>query len=71
MPSILIHFDEATWRALDRVVAETKGGKSEFIRQAVEEAIRKREFEKIREAYFRQPDTSAVDDWSTAEEFIK
>jgi hypothetical protein len=47
-----------------------KRQRAEFIRQAVKEAIRRREYEHIREAYLRQPDTcSDVDDWSNAEEW--
>jgi predicted transcriptional regulator len=71
MPSILIQFDEATLRALDRVAPVAKRERAEFIRQAVKAAIRKQEFAKIREGYLQQPDTAEADDWSTAEEFAE
>jgi hypothetical protein len=44
--------------------------RAEFIRQAVRNAIRKREYEAIREAYLRQPDSADdADDWSNADEW--
>ena len=46
----------------------TKRQRAEFIRQAVRDAIRKRAYEAIREAYLRQPDSADdADDWSNAE----
>ena len=70
MPSILIQLDEATLRSIDRIAPAAKRQRAEFIRQAVKEAIRKREYEQIREAYVRQPDSAAdADDWSSAEEW--
>jgi len=43
---------------------------SEFIRQAVKEAIRRREYEEIREAYVQQPDSpDDADDWANADEW--
>jgi hypothetical protein len=37
--------------------------------EAVKDAIRKREYQQIREAYIRQPDSMAdANDWSSAEE---
>ena len=70
MPSILIQIDEPTLRSLDKIAPAAKRQRAEFIRQAVKEAIRKREYEQIREAYLRQPDSAAdADDWSSAEEW--
>jgi metal-responsive CopG/Arc/MetJ family transcriptional regulator len=70
MPSILIQLDEATLRSLDNIAPAAKRQRAEFIRQAVKEAIRRREYEQIREAYVRQPDSAAdADDWSSAEEW--
>lgn len=70
MASILIQLDEATLRSLEKVAPAAKRQRAEFIRQAVKEAIRKREYEQIREAYLRQPDSGAeADNWSNAEEW--
>jgi len=70
MPSILIQVDEPLLRSLDKVAPAAKRQRAEFIRQAVREAIRKREYEQIREAYRIQPDSAdEADDWSNAEEW--
>lgn len=70
MPSILIQLDEPTLKSLNRIAPAAKRQRAEFIRQAVRDAIRKREYEQIREAYIRQPDSaSEADDWSSAEEW--
>ena len=70
MPSILIQIDEPTLRSLNKIAPAAKRQRAEFIRQAVKEAIRKREYEQIREAYLLQPDAAAdADDWSSAEEW--
>jgi metal-responsive CopG/Arc/MetJ family transcriptional regulator len=70
MPSILIQIDEPLLKALNKVAPSAKRQRAEFIRQAVKEAIRKREYEAIREAYRRQPDSPAdADDWANAEEW--
>jgi len=70
MPSILIQLDESTLSALNKIAPAAKRQRAEFIRSAVKDAIRKREYEQIREAYLRQPDSAAeADDWSSAEEW--
>lgn len=70
MPTILIHLDDATFRALNNVAPAAKRLRTEFIRKAVKEAIRKQEFERMRDAYRRQPDSASdADDWSNAEEY--
>ena len=70
MASILIQIDESLLKSLNKVAPVAKRQRAEFIRQAVKEAIRKREYEAIREAYLRQPDSPAdADDWSNAEEW--
>ena len=70
MASILIQLDEATLKSLNRIAPAAKRQRAEFIRQAVKEAVRKREYEEIREAYLRQPDAPTdADDWSNAEEW--
>jgi predicted transcriptional regulator len=68
--SILIHLDDATYKALNHVAPAAKRRRTEFIRQAVKEAIRRQEYARIREAYRKQPDSVAeADDWSSREEF--
>jgi hypothetical protein len=70
MPSILIQLDESTLSALNKIAPAAKRQRAEFIRSAVKDAIRKREYEQIWEAYLRQPDSAAeADDWSSAEEW--
>ena len=70
MPSILIQLDEPLLRSLNKVAPAAKRQRAEFIRQAVKDAIRKREYEAIREAYLRQPDSAEdADDWSNADEW--
>ncbi len=68
MPSILIELDETLLRSLNKMAPAAKRQRAEFVRQAVREAIRKREYDAIREAYLRQPDSPGDgDDWSNAE----
>jgi len=70
MASILIQLDDATLKSLNRIAPAAKRRRAEFIRQAVKEAIRKKEYEQIREAYLRRPDSAAdADDWSNADEW--
>jgi len=70
MPSILIQLDDVTLKSLNKIAPAAKRQRAEFIRQAVKDAIRKREYEQIREAYLRQPDSAAdADDWSSAEDW--
>jgi metal-responsive CopG/Arc/MetJ family transcriptional regulator len=68
MPSILIQLDEPLLRSLNKVAPAAKRQRAEFIRQALRDAVRKREYEAIREAYLRQPDSAEdADDWSNAD----
>ncbi len=68
MASILIHLDPPTMAALDRVAAKRK--RAEFIREAIRKAIREAEYEVMRRAYEKQPDSAAdADDWSNAEAY--
>lgn len=70
MASILIQLDDALADALNKVAPTAKRKRAEFIRQAVRDAIRRREYELIRQAYERQPDTAEpADDWSNAEKW--
>jgi predicted transcriptional regulator len=64
VPSILVQFDDATMRRLNEVAPPAKRQRTEFIRRAVKDAIRRQEFARIRAAYLRQPDSAAeADDW--------
>ena len=68
MPSILIRLDAHLLEALDRIAPARKRQRTEFVRQAVKDAIRRREFDQIREAYRLQPDVASdTYDWSNAE----
>lgn len=58
MPHVLIHFDEATLKAIDRAAPAAKRQRADFIRQAVKDALFLRETERMREAYRLQPDTA-------------
>jgi metal-responsive CopG/Arc/MetJ family transcriptional regulator len=70
MPSILIEFDDQLLQSLNKVAPAARRQRAEFIRQAVREAIRKREYEAIQEAYLRQPDVAeTADDWANADEW--
>jgi predicted transcriptional regulator len=70
MPSILIQLDDVTYKALNRIAPAAKRKRTEFIRQAVNAAIRRHEFARMREAYQAQPDRAAeADDWSNWEDF--
>jgi hypothetical protein len=55
---------------LNQIAPAAKRQRTEFIRKAVRDAIRRYEFERMREVYQRMPDSeSEADDWSTCEEF--
>jgi predicted transcriptional regulator len=70
MPSILVHFDDATYKALNQMAPAANRKRTEFIRAAVKEAIRKRAYAEMREAYRKQPDSAAESDsWSNCEKF--
>ena len=70
MPSIRVHIDDATYKSLNQVAPMAKGERSAFIRAAVKEALRKREYADMREAYRQRPDSaSESDSWSDCEKF--
>lgn len=70
MPSILVQLDDATYKALNQVAPAAKRKRTEFIRAAVKEAIRKRVYADMREAYCKQPDSAAESgSWSNCEKF--
>jgi hypothetical protein len=58
MSQVLINFDEATLKAIDRIAPAAKRKRADFIRQAVKDAIFRKETEKMREAYLLQPDSA-------------
>jgi predicted transcriptional regulator len=70
MPSVLIHLDDATFKTLNLVAPPRKRQRTEFVRQAIREAIRQRKIRQMREAYLKQPDSAiAGDDWTNWEPF--
>ena len=70
MPQVLVHFDESTLQAIDRIAPAAQRKRADFIRKAVKDAIFQRETERMREAYLRQPDSAEdADTWESAEEW--
>jgi metal-responsive CopG/Arc/MetJ family transcriptional regulator len=70
MSQVLIHFDEATLKAIDRIAPAAKRKRADFIRQAVKDAIFQRETERMREAYRLQPDSiNGSESWELPEEW--
>lgn len=70
MKPLLIQLDEQTMLALNRVASPGKRKRSEFVRQAIRQAIRRAEFSAMRDAYRKQPDSALeAGDWAAPEEF--
>ncbi|MGA7237551.1 MAG: hypothetical protein WBY44_17835 [Bryobacteraceae bacterium] len=70
MSQVLIHFDEATLRAIDRIAPAARRKRADFIRQAVKDAIFREETERMREAYRLQPDSAeGAESWDLPEEW--
>jgi predicted transcriptional regulator len=70
MSQVLIQFDDATLKAIDRIAPAAKRKRADFIRQAVKDAIFRFETERMREAYRRQPDSVETSDtWALPEEW--
>lgn len=70
MSQILVEFDEATLRAIDRIAPAARRKRAEFIRKAVKEAIFREETERMREAYRLQPDSAdETDIWELPEQW--
>jgi metal-responsive CopG/Arc/MetJ family transcriptional regulator len=68
MPFVRVRLTDGICRALDSLVGA--GGRAEFIRTAIQKAIREAEYAHVRAAYIAQPDSeSEADDWSNCEEF--
>jgi metal-responsive CopG/Arc/MetJ family transcriptional regulator len=67
---ILIHFDEATLKAIDRIAPAAKRKRADFIRQAVKDPIFRQETERMREAYRLHPDSAeGSETWELPEEW--
>jgi metal-responsive CopG/Arc/MetJ family transcriptional regulator len=58
MSQILIHFDDETLKAIDRIAPAAKRKRADFIRQAVKDALFRNETERMRQAYLLQPDSA-------------
>ena len=70
MPQVLVHFDESTIQAIDRIAPAAKRKRADFIRKAVKDAIFQRETERMREAYLLKPDSADdADIWDSPEEW--
>ena len=70
MPQVLIHFDEATLNAIDRIAPAAKRKRADFIRRAVKDEIFRLETARMREAYRLQPDSAENSDtWELPEEW--
>jgi metal-responsive CopG/Arc/MetJ family transcriptional regulator len=70
MPQVLVHFDEATLKAIDRIAPAAKRKRADFIRRAVKDEIFRQETYRMREAYRLQPDsTDDSDAWELPEEW--
>jgi hypothetical protein len=57
MAQVLLHFDNATLQAIDRIAPAAKRKRAEFIRQTVKDAIFRMETERMRQGYGLQPDS--------------
>jgi hypothetical protein len=55
---VLIHFDEATLQAIDRIAPAAKRKRADFIRSVVKNEIFRLETERMRQAYRLQPDSA-------------
>jgi methionyl-tRNA synthetase len=67
---LLVGGEKMSKTALNQIAPAAKRKRTEFIRQAVKEAIRRQEYARMREAYLKRPDSAAdSDDWSNCEKF--
>jgi metal-responsive CopG/Arc/MetJ family transcriptional regulator len=70
MPQVLIQFDEAALKAIDRIAPAAKRKRADFIRPAAKDAISRQETDRMREAYRLQPDSvEGSDVWELPEEW--
>ena len=58
LPQVLIQFDQATLKAIDRIAPAAKRKRADFIRKAVKDEIFRLETERMREAYRLKPDST-------------
>jgi metal-responsive CopG/Arc/MetJ family transcriptional regulator len=69
MSQVLVHFDETTLKAIDRLAPTAKLKRSDFIRRAVKDSIFRHETERMREEYRLQPDSvEGSETWELPEE---
>ncbi len=67
MKRLLVHLDEQTLAALNRVASPGKRQRSEFVRQAIRKAVREAEYRAMREAYRKRPDSTLdAGDWGVS-----
>ncbi len=70
MPQVLVHFDEATLQAIDRIAPAAKRQRAGFIRRAVKDTLFLRETERMRDAYRLQPDVAeSAEVWELPEKW--
>jgi metal-responsive CopG/Arc/MetJ family transcriptional regulator len=68
MSRVLIHFDEETLKAIDRIAPAAKRKRADFVRQAIKDAIFRYETDRIQEAYRLRPDSpKGADIWELPE----
>ena len=72
MPQVLIHFAEATLKAIDRLSPAAQNKRADFIRRAVKEEIFRLETARMREAYCLRPDSAEdTGTWELVEEWTE
>lgn len=65
MKTVLIQLDDELVAELEKAAPASERERSEFIRQAIRNELHRSEFDRIDEAYRRQPDSAdEADDWS-------
>jgi hypothetical protein len=70
MRQVLIHFDKATLKAIDRFAPAVKRRRADFIRRAVKDEIFRLETARMGEAYRVQSDsTGDAEMWELPEEW--
>jgi metal-responsive CopG/Arc/MetJ family transcriptional regulator len=70
MPNVLIQFEQATLKAIDRIAPAKKRKRADFIRNAVKDAIFRHDQERMQEAYRLRPDSGQdAGSWDLPEEW--
>ncbi len=68
--AVLVHLDDSTATALERVAPVAKRQRAEFIRTAIKRAVQAEEMKRMRQAYLAHPDNEPEwEDWTNWEEF--